>query len=79
MRQRGAGIADLPPSIKTCRHETDCTSLSPNLVGRGLLLLLLLFGVRARVNEIEWRLITIEKNPGARDTTVEGVRRRMEK
>ena len=40
-------------------------------------LLLLLFGERARVNEVVWRLITVEKNPGPRDMTREGISNRM--
>ena len=71
MLQRGAGNADLPPSIKTCRHETKCHLVS------FMVKLLLLFGERARVNEVVWRLITVEKNPGPRDMTREGISNRM--
>ena len=79
--QRGAGGAGLPPSLKTCRHEADCAnSLLPFWIGLLLLLLLLLMGERARGSEVNWRLLTIEKNPGpGRDMTVEGIRRRMDK
>ena len=74
--QRGAGGAGLPPSLKTCRHEADCVnSLLPFWLG----LLLLQQGERARANELDWRLLTIEKNPGPRDRTDEGKRRRIER
>ena len=74
--QRGAGGAGLPPSIKTCRHEADCAnSLPPFWLG----ILLLRMGERARSKEIDWRLLTIEKNPGPRDMTEEGKRRRLDK
>ena len=50
----GAGNANLPPSLKTCSYETNYHLVS-FMVNK-----LLLFGDRARLSEVEWRLVSIE-------------------
>ena len=79
-RQRGTEPADLSPSLKTWRHKFSRNILVSDFSQVVIIIIIThtLSSQRSVDNYIKDSLVTIHPNPGPRDKTKEGKRRRRE-